>query len=71
MKLEPNRNPAARRRLLTAGGGVGALAAAAAALPLLKPGDPKPAAGTAKDPRSNAGYRLSEHVRRYYETAKV
>jgi hypothetical protein len=59
-----------RRRIFAGVGTAGALAAVAAALPLAptRPqvaAQPKPAA----DP--SGGYQLTEHVRRYYQTAKV
>lgn len=59
-----------RRRVFAGAGTAGALAAAAAALPLSPVPDSKPApVADAQD--SAAGYRLTEHVRRYYRTAKV
>ena len=63
--------PVPRRRLLSAGSAVGALAAAAAALPLARHADPASAASAADAPDTSAGYRLSAHVQRYYETIKV
>lgn len=56
-----------RRNFLTALG-VGGAAAAAAVMSRQR------AAGTAPKPaaaRQGRGYQLTEHVRRYYETAKV
>jgi len=61
-----------RRQLLAGAGTAGALAAAAALLPVAarqpqasQPTDAKPAA----DPQD--GYQLTQHVARYYETARV
>lgn len=59
-----------RRHVFVGVGSVGALAAAAAALPLVKPAaeagaEPKSA------PETKGGYQLTEHVKRYYQTAKV
>ncbi len=62
--------PLSRRRLFAGAGTAGALAAAAAVLPTVHP---EPAAAPA-DKQADAGkegYRLTEHVRRYYQTAKV
>jgi hypothetical protein len=71
MSNNPSRPPLPRRRLLTAGGTVGALAAAAAALPLVRPADPVPVAEPPAADDAAGGYRLSAHVQRYYQTAKV
>jgi len=71
MSTTPSRPPLPRRRLLAVGGGAGALAAAAATLPLIRPADPAPAAAAPDAADSGGGYRLSAHVRRYYQTAKV
>ncbi len=63
-----------RRTVLAGAGGVGALAAVAALLPSAVPTESvatldraadKPASSTA------AGYRLTEHVKRYYQTARI
>lgn len=60
-----------RRRVFAGAGTAGALAAAAAVLPLAREtaapasADPKPA------PEKGGGYQLSQHVLRYYQTAKV
>lgn len=58
-----------RRRLFAGAGGVGALAAAAAVLPLAKPEAPAPLVGQAGT--ADGGYQLTEHVKRYYQTARV
>ena len=59
-----------RRTVLAGAGGVGALAAAAALLPQAVP---TAAVDPAAKPEgsSAAGYRLTEHVKRYYETARI
>ena len=58
-----------RRRLFAGAGAVGAVAAAAAVLPLSK------TLGTAVAEQApvadKAGYQLTEHVKRYYQTARV
>jgi hypothetical protein len=60
-----------RRRMFAGAGTVGALAAAAAALPLVRQPEPAAAPEPAERPDTAAGYRLSAHVQRYYQTAKV
>ncbi|MBL8286509.1 MAG: formate dehydrogenase [Rubrivivax sp.] len=61
-----------RRKLLGAAGTTGTVAAAAT---VLATHDEEPTAGpgaqTAAAPAKGGGYRLSEHVMRYYQTAKV
>lgn len=58
-----------RRRMFAGAGGVGALAAVAAVVPGLKAEAP---ALVAKAPDAgDGGYQLTEHVKRYYQTARV
>ncbi|HEV8690174.1 MAG TPA: formate dehydrogenase [Ideonella sp.] len=59
-----------RRRLFAAAGTAGALAAAAASLPRTALPEP-PAAAPDTEPPAPAGYRLTAHIQRYYQTAKV
>jgi hypothetical protein len=61
-----------RRAMLAGAGTVGALAAAATVLPVMQQGaaplqnaDAKPASDT------SAGYRLTEHVKRYYASTRI
>ncbi|WP_326542597.1 formate dehydrogenase [Pseudorhodoferax sp.] len=63
------RQPALSRRTVFAGVGVaGAAATAAAVLPrVVQP----PAAAAAAVPTPTGGYQLTEHVQRYYQTARV
>lgn len=63
------RSAVSRRTLFAGAGTAGALAAAAAALPLSRP-TPEPVAAKPAEP-AGEGYRLSEHVRRYYQTTRV
>lgn len=64
-------SPLSRRRLFAGAGTAGALAAAAAALPLARQtAEPEPKA-SAPLPDPQGGYQLTEHVKRYYQTAKV
>ena len=58
-----------RRRVFAGAGTAGALAAAAAVLPLSKGAAPVVAA--VKTPAETGGYQLTEHVQRYYQTARV
>lgn len=69
---EPSIRPMTRRRLMFAGAGsAGALAAAASVIPLTK-GEPAPDSSAAKAAiESGGGYQVTQHVLRYYETAKV
>lgn len=61
-----------RRHVVAGAGTVGALAAAAVVLPGAREAEP---AATAAGPRAEAGeaagYRLTAHVQRYYQTTKV
>jgi hypothetical protein len=60
-----------RRTMLAGVGTVGALTAAAALLPTAQQ-PPESAAAPAKpDADTASGYRLTEHVKRYYQTARV
>lgn len=68
---KPDSSPVVSRRLVFAGAGtVGALAAAAAVLPLAKAPEVTAAADPATD-KAAGGYQLTEHVKRYYQTARV
>ena len=63
--------PQSKRRQLVVGAGVAAAAAVAAAA--FKPhGDTPPAIAKAEaDGAAAEGYRLTDHVRRYYETTRT
>jgi len=63
--------PLSRRRLFAGAGTAGALAAAAVALPLARQAEPAAPASPTDKPDTAAGYRLSAHVQRYYQTTKV
>lgn len=59
-----------RRKVFAGAGAVGALAAVAAVLP----GTPQTAAqaeAPKPQPDDRDGYKLTEHVQRYYQTARV
>ncbi len=60
-----------RRRVFAGAGTLGALAAAAAVLPVAKE-QAAPATGASKaEADQPAGYRLTAHVQRYYQTTKI
>ena len=73
-KTLPHTTPAdsavSRRRLFVGAGATGALAAAAAVLPL-QPAAPIAEATAPAPDQANAGYQLTAHVQRYYQTARV
>lgn len=61
-----------RRTMLAGAGTVGALAAAAAVLPSQRSQVPEPGAESEAAPRdTSAGYRLTEHIKRYYSTTRI
>lgn len=66
-----DQQPLDRRVVLAGAGTVGALAAAAALLPGRQ--DPPPLQDAVAEAPStqSPGYRLTEHVQRYYRTARV
>lgn len=59
-----------RRRIFAGAGTVGALAAAAVALPALRQAEPE-ARATETASVAGDGYRLTPHVLRYYQTARI
>jgi hypothetical protein len=63
--------PLSRRSVFAGAGTLGALAAAATVLPGVTKPDTAPAPGkpTAEPPQT--GYRLTEHIERYYRTTRV
>ena len=61
--------PVSRRLLFAGAGTAGALAAAAALLP--RAPSVAPVVAAAEPPATDGGYQLSEHVLRYYQTARV
>lgn len=58
-----------RRTLFAGAGTVGAVAAAATLLPGLEPSAPAPEVKA--PPERGGGYRLTEHVKRYYQTTRT
>ena len=65
---EPHQPALSRRTVFVGVGAVGAAAATAALLPGAVQAPPPVAAAT---PAASRGYQLTEHVQRYYQTAKV
>ncbi len=67
--MEKPKSRLSRRTLFAGAGTVGAVAAAATLLPGVQPSD---ATATVKaPPESGGGYQLTEHVKRYYQTART
>lgn len=61
-----------RRHLLAGLGAAGAAGVAVTALPLVKTAAPAAApAALAPAPEAGGGYQVTQHVLRYYQTAKV
>jgi len=66
------RNPVDRRAMLAGAGAVGALAAVATLLPSTQDADTAAKVARAEPvPDGSAGYRLTEHVKQYYKTARI
>jgi hypothetical protein len=59
-----------RRTLFAGAATVGSLAAVATVLPRVAP-QPSPAPEPAAVPDKGGGYRVSEHVQRYYKTTRI
>jgi hypothetical protein len=60
-----------RRQVIASAGAAGALAAAAIALKPATQDVPAPEPAAKPKPAEGGGYRLTEHVMRYYQTTKV
>jgi hypothetical protein len=69
LKAAPAVSPLSRRTLFAGAGTATALAAAAALLP--RAAVPVAEAPSAVLPLTDGGYQLTEHVQRYYQTARV
>jgi hypothetical protein len=69
--MKDTKKPLERRTVLAGAGAVGALAAAAAVLPSAQPTAAPAKADVQPLSDSAAGYRLSEHVKRYYATTRI
>jgi len=60
-----------RRRVFAGAGTAGALAAAAVALPLARTQEHAPSAQVPQADEADGRYRATQHVLRYYQTARV
>jgi hypothetical protein len=69
LKAAPAASPLSRRTVFAGAGTAGALVAVAALLP--KAAVPVAALTPAAPAAADAGYQLTEHVQRYYQTARV
>jgi hypothetical protein len=65
-----SQGPRTGRRQLVVGAGVAATAALATAAFAPRGAAPAAAAKAGSDPAQGEGYRLTDHVRRYYETTR-
>ncbi|WP_119354508.1 formate dehydrogenase [Azohydromonas sediminis] len=66
MKESPEK--ISRRRVFAGAGAVGAVAAVAAVVPAVKP---DAVADAQPGPEKKDGYQVTQHVLRYYQTARV
>ena len=72
MKTSASSSRLSRRTLFAGAGVAGAAAVAATALPAVVPRRAEPAPTTGRPaPEKGGGYALTEHVKRYYKTARV
>lgn len=70
--MQEPKHPVDRRRLLAGAGTAGALATAAALLPGAEPAAPQDGGPAKQDADGQAaGYRLTDHIQRYYRTARI
>ena len=68
--MSSTKNPLSRRTLFAGAGAAGAVAVAASLVPALPEAAAPPAVTDVTPPRGG-GYRLSEHVRHYYQTTRI
>jgi hypothetical protein len=71
MSSSSTQNPLSRRRWFAGAGAVGAVAAVAVVAPKVAVSPQPAAASTPSDAPRGGGYRLSEHVKHYYQTTRV
>lgn len=65
------KSPLDRRTMLAGASTVGALAAVAVVLPAAQTAPPQQAAAVPPAPDTAGGYRLTEHVKRYYASTRI
>jgi hypothetical protein len=70
-KPQSKQSSTTRRTLFLGAGTVGALAAAASLVPAVQAPQADPSPELKPAPENGGGYRLSEHVKRYYKTTLV
>jgi hypothetical protein len=71
-KTPDPKTPIARRGLIAGAGAVGAIAAVASVVrPPATPAAAEAAAEPSKADAVSPGYRLTEHIRRYYATTRI
>jgi hypothetical protein len=68
---EPTRSRLSRRQVFAGAGTAGALAAVAAVAPLAEPQSKEQQPEAAPAPEKGGGYRVTQHVLRYYQTTRV
>lgn len=68
---ESKSTPLSRRRIFAGAGSAGALAAAATLLPRAPDVAPLAQPEAKPAPEAGGGYQVTQHVLRYYQTAKV
>jgi hypothetical protein len=66
---KPAESALSRRHLFAGAGAAGALAVVAVAVPKIQA--PEPVAQAKLPEAETGGYQLTEHVKRYYQTARV
>lgn len=71
MKNDSSKPGLSRRRWFAGAGTIGAVAAVAAALPATGLVARDAASAEPAEPEPGSGYRLTEHVRRYYQTTRI
>lgn len=71
MSLPTRSTKSGRRSVLIGLGGAGAAAALVSLVPASASRAGGDAAAETRSPSASGGYRLSEHVKRYYRSAKV
>jgi hypothetical protein len=69
--MRDSKQTVGRRTVLAGVGTVGALTATVALLPTAEQTSAQAVVPTKPQPESAAGYRLTEHVKRYYQTTRV
>ncbi|EHR70194.1 hypothetical protein BurJ1DRAFT_1322 [Burkholderiales bacterium JOSHI_001] len=68
---DPKQAQVSRRRLFAGAGAAGALAGVAVLAAKAPPAAETASAALKPAPDAGGGYQLTEHVKRYYQTAKV